>query len=78
MCDLACLEDVIQDPGPASVCMCSIVSDSLRAMDCSPPGSYVHEILDRVAMPFSKGSSQPRDQTCISYIPCICRCILYH
>ena len=33
-------------------------------MDCSPPGSSVHgilqaEILDLVAMPFSKGSSQP-------------------
>ena len=83
MCDLACLQDVIQDLGPASVCMCSIVSDSLRPMDCSPPGSYVHEILqarilERVAMPFSKGSSQPRDQTCVSYIPCIGRCILYH
>ena len=39
-------------------------------MDCSPPGSSVHEILQArvlewVAMP-SKGSSQPRDQTWIS------------
>ena len=24
---------------------CSIVSDSLRPMDCGPPGSSVHEIL---------------------------------
>ena len=37
-------------------------------MDCSPPGSSVHgvlqaTILEWVAMPFSKGSSQPRDQT---------------
>ena len=35
-------------------------------MDCSPPGSSVHgilqaRILDWVAMPFSRGSSQPRD-----------------
>ena len=37
-------------------------------MDCSPPGSSVHEILQArilewVAMPFSRGSSPPRDQT---------------
>ena len=35
-------------------------------MDCSPPGSIFHgifqaRILDWVAMPFSRGSSQPRD-----------------
>ena len=41
-------------------------------MDCSPPGSSVHEILQArilawVAMPFSRGSSWPRDQTCISW-----------
>ena len=37
-------------------------------MDCSPPGSSVHgilqaRILEWVAMPSSRGSSQPRDQT---------------
>ena len=36
-------------------------------MDCSPPGSSVHEIfqariLEQVAIPFSGGSSQPRDE----------------
>ena len=40
-------------------------------MDCSPPGSSVHgisqaRILEWVAMSSSRGSSQPRDQTCIS------------
>ena len=35
-------------------------------MDCSPPGSFVHGILqartlEGVAMPSSRGSSQPRD-----------------
>ena len=35
-------------------------------MDCSPPGSSVHgilqaRILERVAMPSSRGSSRPRD-----------------
>ena len=42
-------------------------------MDFSPPGSSVHEILqarilERVAMPSSRGSSQPRDQTQVSCI----------
>ena len=37
-------------------------------MDCSPPGSSVHEILQAkilewVAVPSSRGSSQPRDRT---------------
>ena len=40
-------------------------------MDSSPPGSSVHgilqaRILECVAMPFSRGSSQPRDWTCVS------------
>ena len=42
-------------------------------MNCIPPGSSVHGILQArkqewVAMPFSRGSSQPRDGTCVSYI----------
>ena len=42
-------------------------------MDCSPPGSPVHgilqaRILEWVAMPSSRGSSRPRDRTCISCI----------
>ena len=41
-------------------------------MDHGPPGS-VHgilqaRILEQVAMPSSRGSSPPRDQTCISCI----------
>ena len=35
-------------------------------------------ILERVAMPSSRGSSQPRDQTHVSYVSCIDRQILYH
>ena len=40
--------------------------------DCSPPGSSVHgilqaRILECVAVPFSRGSSWPRDQTGISH-----------
>ena len=42
-------------------------------MDCSPPGSSVHgflqaRILEWVAIFFSRGSSQPRDQTQVSCI----------
>ena len=40
-------------------------------MECSPPASSVHgipqaRILEWVAISFSRGSSRPRDQTCIS------------
>ena len=42
-------------------------------MGYSSPGSSVHGILkaiilEWVAIPFSRGSSQLRDQTCISYV----------
>ena len=42
-------------------------------MNYSPPGSSVHgilqaRILEWVAVPFSRGSSQPRDQTLVSCI----------
>ena len=42
-------------------------------IDCSPPCSSVHgilqpRILEWVAIPFSRGSSQPRDQTQVSCI----------
>ena len=50
---------------------CSVMSDSCDPMDCSPPGSSVHgisqaRILEGVAMSFSRGSSWPRDRTCMS------------
>ena len=46
------------------------MSDSCDPMDCSPPGSSVHgtsqaRILEWVAISFSRGSSPPRDLTCI-------------
>ena len=54
-------------------CYHSVVSDSCNPMDCSPPGSSVHgisqaRILEWVAIPFSRGSSWPRDWT---YVSCI-------
>ena len=47
---------------------CSTLCDY---MDCSLPGFSVHVILQAtllewIAMPFSRGSSQPMDQTCVS------------
>ena len=44
----------------------SVMSYSLDPMDCSLPGSSVHgilwaRILEWGAIPFSRGSSQPRD-----------------
>ena len=57
----------------------SAVSDTLRPMNCSPPGSSVHpifqaRILEWVATSSSRGASQPRGQSCIF---CIGRRILY-
>ena len=66
------------------VCVCVCVhTQSLQscptlwaAMNCSPPGSSVHgilqtRILEWVAMPSSRASSPPRDQTRISCGSCI-------
>ena len=52
-------------------------------MDCSLLGSSVHgilqaRILEWVAMPTSRGPSQPRDQTPVTYVFCIGRRILNH
>ena len=61
-------------------CLLSEVSEVAQScptlcepMDCSLPGSSVHGIfqavvLDWVAIPFSRGSSQPRDRTQVSHI----------
>ena len=51
----------------------SVVSDSCNPMDCRPPESSVHEILQArilewVAIPFFRGSSQLRDPTWVSCI----------
>jgi len=46
----------------------SVMASLCDPMDCSPPDSFVHEmlqarILEWIAMPTSSGSSQLRDQT---------------
>ena len=59
------------------VCVCVLVAQSCPTlwdlMDCGPPGSSVHGILQArtlqwVAISFSKGSSWPRDRTQVSCI----------
>ena len=52
-------------------------------MDCSPQGSSVRGIsqankLGWVVIFFSRGSSLPRDWTCVSCLSCIGKQILYH
>ena len=67
------------------VCVCSVAQSHLtlcNPMDSSLPGSFVHRIipariLEQVAISSSRGSSQPRDKTRISWSSCIGR-ILYH
>ena len=52
-------------------------------VDCGPPGSSVHGILQArmlewAAVPSSRGSSPPRDGARVSYVSCTDRRILYH
>ena len=57
----------------------SVMSKSVR----SQPGSFVCGILQArtlkwVAMPSFRGSSQPWDQTHVSYVSCFGQWVLYH
>ena len=58
-----------------TACVCCLVTQSCPTlcdpMDCSPPGSSVHgilqaRILEWVAISFSRGSSQPKELTQVS------------
>ena len=58
-----------------TVCVCVCVTHSCPTlcdpMDCSPPGFSVHGILQArivewFAIPFFRGTSQPRDRTLVS------------
>ena len=64
---LLCVPNYISDAQPC-LNLCPL-------MDCNLPGSSVHGILQArilkwnwVAISSSRGSFQPRDQTCVSYI----------
>ena len=59
---------------------CSTICDP---EDCSLPGSSVHRIfqtriLEWVAISFSRGSTQPRDRTHVSWVSYTGRWTLYH
>ena len=63
--------------------MCSVTSDFLWPPGLCLPGSSTHgisqaRILELVAIPFSRGSTQSRDWTSVSCISCIGRRIPYH
>ena len=70
----ACLDFFL--PGPPAWARAKLLQACLALcdpMDRSPPGSSVHGIsqatvLEWVAMPSSRGSSQPRDPTPVSYV----------
>ena len=70
-----------------SKCVCAELLQSCptlcNSMDCSPPGCSVHgilqaRILEWVAMPSSRGPSQPRDRIYLSHVSCMGRQILCH
>ena len=61
------------EPEKAKVLVAQSCPTLYNPTDCNPPGSSVHGILQAriqewVAIPFSRGSSPPRDGTCISCI----------
>ena len=65
------------------VLSCSVMSSQLFCDPMDLPGSSVHgifqaRVLDWVAISSSRGSSQRRDWTRVSYIFCTGRCILCH
>ena len=71
---ILCTVDIIPQ---YTIYMCVLVAQSCLtfcdSMDCSPPGYSVNgilqaKILEWVAIPFSMGSSQPRDQIWVSCI----------
>ena len=67
------------DRNPLSICVCTCMHaqscQTLQTHESSPSGSSAHavfqaRILEWVAISSSRGSSQPRDQTCVSCISC--------
>ena len=73
-CLVTLLQMKVYEQCSGTLCCCLVTSSCLIVsdpMDCSPPGSSVHwisqaRILEQVAISFSRGSSQPRDGTCLS------------
>ena len=77
---LSCLVKQIFNCCILVIKLCATICDP---MDYRPPGSSVHgvllaRILEWVAIYYSRGSSQPRDQTHVSQVSCVGRWVLYH
>ena len=65
------------------MCAAQLCPTLCDCMEYSPSGSSVHgisqaRILEYVAIPFSRGHSQPRNQTRVFCVSCIVQQILYH
>ena len=72
---------------PWNLCYCCLVAKLCPALlgpiDCSPPGSSIHgisqaRILEWVAISFSRGTSQSRDQAHITCVSSTGRWVFYH
>ena len=76
----------VPELGKSGMCVCVCAQSCptpLDPTDCSPPGSSVHgillaRILKWVAISYSRGSSQPKDQTRVSGISWVGKWVLYH
>ena len=74
--------EYMTSPNTVRACYVTSVVSLCNPIDCNPPdsihGVFQARILEQVAMASSRGSFRPRDRTCISYISCIGRRVLYH
>ena len=63
-----------------SLQLCPTLCDPIDSspLGSSVPGILQARILEWVAMPSSRGSFLPGDRTCVSYVSCIGRQVLYH
>ena len=72
---------VTRETHEIKVSVIHLFSTLCNPIDCFPPGFSNHSILQAgilewVAVPFSRGSSQPRNWALFSYVSCIGRWIL--
>ena len=76
---VSCIEDKLFTIWATKECVClrakslQLCPTLCNPMDCGPPGSSGRRILqartlERVVMPSSRGSSQPRDQGSVCYV----------
>ena len=84
VCVCVCVCVCVFPRARARVCACSVIQLCLTLcdpMDCNHQAPLSmelskQEILDQAAISYSRGSSQPRDRTCISCVSSIGRHVL--